>query len=359
MPPKTKKSKSENEEADVEDLELALQEADEQVQKKAVKPNEEERKALSLFCEKSLKCKEKQVEIKNSVKQMKVQVADLRKALHQAMKLSGKECFVIPKLMLRKAEHEAQKKKFIMPPAYLRMKTNSKDLSITDEVISEAVDSLSDQDIADQEMLSGKSALSKAIIDIVRRNIREYKEQFVMSPSIPRGVRHVDIDDADEDCAQMAIELFFLQQTIAEKESGGKSDLTELKQVMKLVEPKVDQFFVRGNFTSQRVQLGELPYTLVRRVAQSKPRMNFKMLESMVSQGVDDIFAHTKTKKDTKEDAVKLVMNSNAREDLKRLLLSRFAAIPSTTKVSIHLKSLNEKDDENENENEDENENES
>jgi uncharacterized protein YqfB (UPF0267 family) len=208
-------------------------------------------------------------------------------------------------------------------------------------------------------MLSGKSALSKAIIDIVRRNIREYKEQFVMSPSIPRGVRHVDIDDADEDCAQMAIELFFLQQTIAEKESGGKSDLTELKQVMKLVEPKVDQFFVRGNFTSQRVQLGELPYTLVRRVAQSKPRMNFKMLESMVSQGVDDIFAHTKTKKDTKEDAVKLVMNSNAREDLKRLLLSRFAAIPSTTKVSIHLKSLNEKDDENENENEDENENES
>ena len=243
-----------------------------------------------------------------------------------------------------------------MPPAYLRLKTNSKDLSITDEVISEAVDSLSDQDIADQEMLSGKSALAKAIIDIVRRNIREYKEQFIMSPSIPRGIRHVDIDDAEEDCAQMAVELFFLQQTIAEREAGGKGDLTELKQVMKIVEPKVDQYFVRGTFTSQRIQLGELPYTLVRRVAQSKPRMNFKMLENMVSQGVDDIFAHTKTKKDTKEDAVKLVLNPGAREDLKRLLLSRFASIPSTTKVSIHLKAISEKDDQDEGEEEEEEE---
>jgi len=331
-----------------DDIALALEEADEEVKKKVIKPNEDERRALSLYCEKSLKCKEKQAEIKNSVKQMKVQVADLRKSLLHAMKQSGKEVFVIPKLMLRKAELEAQKKKFSMPPAYLRLKTNSKDLSITDEVISEAVDSLSDQDIADQEMLSGKSALAKAIIDIVRRNIREYKEQFIMSPSIPRGIRHVDIDDAEEDCAKMAVELFFLQQTISEKEAGGKGDLTELKQVMKIVEPKVDQYFVRGNFTSQRIQLGELPYTLVRRVAQSKPRMNFKMLENMVSQGVDDIFAHTKTKKDTKEDAVKLVLNPGAREDLKRLLLSRFASIPSTTKVSIHLKAISEKDDQDE-----------
>lgn len=346
MPPPSKILKQDTDESTNENLvALALEEADEEVKKTVIKPNEEERKALSLYCEKSLKCKQKQSEIKNSVKQMKVQVADLRKSLLQSLKHSGKEVFVIPKLMLRKAESEAQQKKFLLPPAYLRLKTNSKDLSITDSVISEAVDSLSDQDIQDQEILSGKSALAKAIIDIVRRNIREYKEQFVMSPSIPRGIRHVDIDDADEDVASMAIELFFLQQTISNIESGGKEDLSELKQVMKIVEPKVDQYFVRGNFTSQRVQLGELPFTLVRRVAQSKPRMNFKMLESMVSQGVDDIFIHTKIKKDTKEDAVKLVLNPNAREDLKRLLLSRFASIPSTTKVSIHLKAISEKDD--------------
>lgn len=335
---------------------LALEQADDEIKKEIVKPNDEERKALSLFCEKSLKCKQKQSEIKNSVKQMKVQVADLRKCLLQTLKNSGKEVYVIPKSMLRKAEIESQKKKFLFPPAYLRLKTNSKDLSITDSVISEAVDSLSDQDIADQEILSGKSALAKAIIDIVRRNIREYKEQFIMSPSIPRGIRHVDIDDAEEDVATMALELFFLQQTITKIESGGKEDLSELKQVMKIVEPKVDQYFVRGNFTSQRVQLGELPFTLVRRVAQSKPRMNFKMLENMVSQGVEDIFLHTKTKKDTKEDALKLVLNQNAREDLKRLLLSRFAAIPSTTKVSIHLKAISEKDDDDQEDDNNENE---
>jgi len=350
MPAKrSKKALPETSEEDL-DVALALEGADEEVKKKVIKPNDEERRALSLFCEKSLKCKEKQAEIKNSVKQMKVQVADLRKSLLQAMKLSGKDVFVIPRAMLRKAENEALKKKFSMPPAYLRLKTNSKDLSITDEVISEAVDSLSDQDIADQDMLSGKSALAKAIIDIVRRNIREYKEQFIMTPSIPRGVRHVDIDDAEEDCAQMAIELFFLQQTIAEREGLGKGDLSELKQIMKIAEPKVEQYFVRGNFTSQRVQLGELPYTLIRRVAQSKPRMNFKMLESMVSQGVEDIFSHTKTKKDTKEDALKLVSTPSAREDLKRLLLSRFASIPSSTKVSIHLKAISEKDDQDEDE---------
>jgi hypothetical protein len=84
--------------------------------------------------------------------------------------------------------------------------------------------------------------------------------------------------------------------------------------------------------------------------------MNFKMLESMVSQGVDDIFIHTKVKKDTKEDAVKLVLNPNAREDLKRLLLSRFASIPSTTKVSIHLKAISEKDDKEDEDDNDDNE---
>ena len=329
------------------DVDVALQAADEEVAKVAVKPSDEERRALSVYCEKSLKCKQRQTEIKNSVKQMKTQVTDLRKALTQSMKLSGKDCFVIPKLMLRKAEEEAQRKKFVLPPAYLRIKTNSKDLSITDDVITEAIDSLSDQDIADQEVLSGKGALAKAIIDIVRRNIREYKEQFIMTPSIPRGVRHVDIDDADEDVARMAIELFFLQQTITEKESGGKGDLSELKEIMKVVEPKVDSFFVRGNFTSQRVQLGEQPYTLVRRVAQTKPRVNFKMLETMVTQGIDDIFTHIKTKKDTKEEVVvKIVSNPNAREDLKRLLLSRFASIPSTTKISIHLKAASSKEEE-------------
>ena len=163
MPAKRSKTDLGCEVAEELDVALALEGADEEVTKKVVKPNDEERRALSLFCEKSLKCKEKQAEIKNSVKQMKVQVADLRKSLLQAMKLSGKDVFVIPRVMLRKAENEALKKKFSMPPAYLRLKTNSKDLSITDEVISEAVDSLSDQDIADQDMLSAKAQWPKPL----------------------------------------------------------------------------------------------------------------------------------------------------------------------------------------------------
>jgi hypothetical protein len=264
------------------------------------------------------------------------------------MKLVNKDCLVIPKTMLRQAEEEAQESKFTPPPPYLRIKTNNKDLSITDEVLSDAIDQISIEDVEEQDIISGRAALIKAIVDVVRRNIREFKEQFVMTSSIPRGTRAVDIDDADESTANMAIELCRLQNEIAKIEKGSKDDIIELKQIMKAVQPHVDAFFVRGNFSSQRVQLGELPFNLMRRETQSKPKLNFKSLLTLVESGVEDVFEHTKSKTDTKEAALHILSKPKARDDLKRLILSKFASIPSVKKVSIHLKSLKE-DDENDN----------
>ena len=339
-PKKKIKSRKEKEE---ENVNSALKEADDEVNRETIAPSEEERKALAVFCEKSLKCKEKESLVKASVKELKEQISDLRKALFERMKHSGKECFVIPKDMLRRAEEEAQLKKYSLPPAYLRLKTNTKDLSITDDVITEAIDSLSIEDIDDQEDLkSGRAALVKAIIDIVRRNIREYKEQFFMSSSIPRGTRHVDIDDADKESAKMALDLFFAQQAVIENESSAKSDISELKQVIKTIQPKIESFFQRGNFTSQRVQLGDKPFTIMKRISVTRPKMNFKLFENIVNQGITDMFSHIKAKRDTKEDAVRFVSDETIKEDFKRLVLTKLASIPSTTRVSISLKAAKE-----------------
>ena len=345
-----KSSKTKNEEEVIlhekDDIDKMLEEADEVASLPVIEPSEQEKKALVTYCDKSLKCKAKELETRNSVKAMKVEVNDIRKALYQSMKLSGKDCLVLPKSLLRQAEEEAENLKHMPPPPYLRIKTNNQDLSITDEVLSEAIDQISAEDVEEQEITSGRAALIKAIVDVVRRNIREFKEQFVMTSSIPRGTRAVDIDDADEASATMAIEMCRLQNEIAKIEKGSKEDITELKQIMKAVQPHVDAFFVRGNFSSQRVQLGELPFNLMRRETQSKPKLNFKSLLNLVESGVADAFHHTKTKADSKEAAVNILSKPQARDDLKRLILSKFAAIPSVKKVSIHLKSLKEQQDE-------------
>ena len=317
---KRKRELQEREDADVE---KELKKADEIADEQLIKPSGSEKSALSAFCTYSLQCKQAEAEAKAVLKNIKPKIKELRLGLLDALGESS-----VLRLSLIPNDDSA--------PKYLRLTKNTKDLTITSDVLKEAFQRLKEapEDIKECEQDDVIDAIAEVLISNVRRLVRSYQEQAKLTDSLPRGIKAADVPQANSEISRAAFELHKKGSFVLETERKKREKMSLAKAEMAKREPSVDAFFVRANMSSQRVTLENAPYNLCRRTSLIKPKISFKLLEQVIKEelaqfndlkvGKDEFLQHHKQKM----------------ADIEQCVVTKLSTLPSSVKTVIHLQKL-------------------
>lgn len=309
-----------------EDLQMSDNAAAEQI----IEPTKKEKICLSSYCSLSLECKKAEKESNEKIKNLKPLVKDLRANLLETLRSDKIEICVISQEQRKEADKRLAAKGLPSVPPYIRISKNSKDLKIGDSVISEAIHSVTENDLAECEIENGKDALIFCIINAVRRIIRSFNEQVKLSESVPRGIKSADVPFANEKLAEEAIRLFEESETILRSEKTKRENVAVLKKEMSTKLSSMLSYFARGNITHQRVILENMPFNLCKKVSVIKPKINFALLEDLLTSEIQDA--------DTMKDAMKILQSN--RDQITKQVLVKVSTLPSKTKVSIHLQKI-------------------
>jgi len=296
-----------------------LEEADRISEQQVVKPTAEEKAAISSFCTLSLQCKTIEEKIKTQVKEIKPEIKTLRKTILEDVKKKDHEILQVPQEMRKDIEG--------FPP-YIRLVKNNKDLTITPEVISEALQSITEEDIQEYKG-NAPDILVEAILSSVRRIVRSFSEQIKLTDSVPRGIKAADVPFADTSLSKQAVQLFTHSSKVMASESEKRAAVSSAKTAMSERQATLDAFFERSGITHQRVTLENKQFNLCRRLTVSKTKVTFKILEDVLKNL--DLIKNLKSKTDILE-AIK-----HRRADIQKLVATRMSTLPNSSKSVIHL----------------------
>ena len=313
---------------------VSLSEADQIAEdQQIIYPTDSEKSGISSFCDITLKCKKIQADTKEKLKIVKPAVKQLREIVLNSLKNCEDEILQIPSDLRKEADSKLSP---TMPktPAYIRLTKNTKDLTISTDIISEAFQNVTEDDIMECDV-EGTDALIQCVLKSVRRLIRSFNEQAKLTDTLPRGVRAADVKISDIKIAQEAIKLHEQSalMLITEKQKRDALASSKLELAQKSID--VEKYFDRANMTSQRVNIENQSYNLCCRTSVSRPKVTFKILEEILEDGVKNSILVGGKKALTKKDIVNIL--DKKRNELLKIVVARFGTLQTTSKKVIHL----------------------
>lgn len=315
-----------------------LEEADHVAEnQKIASPSEAEKNVISTFCTLSIKCKKLESEAREKLKDVKPLVKQLRNDVLTNLKHEKFDVVQLPPKLRKEATARAAALGHSPIPAYIRITKNAKDLTITSEIIEEAFEELTEEDILESEG-EGTEALVSAVLASVRRLVRSFNEQAKLTDSLPRGVKAADVEISSNELAAEAIRLHEQSTIVLNTERQKRDAVAALKTEISSKATDVERYFARVNATSQRVNLDNSSYNLCCRTTVTRPKVTLKILEDFLVDGLKECLSGGSRKKMTKAD-VAASLNTK-RDELQKLVVSRLSTVASTSKTVVHLQRI-------------------
>lgn len=171
-----------------------------------------------------------------------------------------------------------------VPPLYVRLLRGNKDSSITPEIVEDAIDSVTDEDIAEHK------SVVDAILHHVRNAIRTYKTTLSLSDSRERNQHVYETPSLPDDLFQHVLAWHLSTQKLNESAIKHKAELTEVTQAINATKPIVESFFERTGVMTQRVNLEDTPYRITRKVSVRHPKIGIPKLKALLEdQGTQNL----------------------------------------------------------------------
>jgi len=266
-----------------------------------VRPSSEELTAISTFCKAEVKRRQAEVQLSEEIKLLRVQQKTLKMQLTKDItKICTSEsanavmpkCVAISKEDAKKFELFAKEESIEPLEPYARIIQVNKDSSITPEVIQEALENVSTEDLeeaataaAEDGQVTSKTTIRHLVLTSIRRIIRSYTETLKISDSLPRGSTVYDVLDAPQEIADRMWKLWCVDQKI-------KKNLVRKKPVEVTYESslktKIESFFIRTGLTAQRIVVEGHPYRLVRRISVRKPKIGVGRFEQILDASLEE-----------------------------------------------------------------------
>lgn len=343
--PKSKRRDDDDVQVSKKRIESLLSAADQVADtQEVIKPTPAEKACISSFCTITLKCKEAEATAKAVLKDVKPRVKELRVNLLEALKSGHEDILQIPSNLRKEANARAIANGNPPLPAYIRLSKNTKDLTITNDVLQEAFANLTEEDVLHAEE-EGSDALVSAVLSSVRRLVRSFTEQAKLVDSVPRGTRPADVEIASEELAREAIQLHEQSCFVLATERSKREAVASAKADIEVKAGEVEKFFTRANMTSQRVNLDNKPYNLCCRTTLVRPKVTFKLLEDFLQDGVKEcILSGVQGSGKMTKKAVVAALNAK-KADLLRIVNAKLGTLASTSKTVVHLQRVAVKDD--------------
>lgn len=282
MPPKSKKQKVVDEEED--NLQVA-QEALDQAQ--VVKPDKVEIDAIKQFCT-------LEVSKRNAHSQYSAQLKDLR-AKQKALKLQLTNDFseqtksmALSKAQVKQYEELSAASGIAPMFPYLRLVPANKDSSISPEVVQEALESITLEDIQEASTKNANdsstaSAIRTVVLTNIRRLIRSFTESLKILSSLPKGHSVYDLVETSDAVAERMWSYWSVEQEIKTLLASKKVSSDD-SQHLKDLKAKVEAFFIRTGLSVQRISVEGHAYKLSRKVSVRKPKVGIGKLELLLDE---------------------------------------------------------------------------
>ena len=181
-------------------------------------------------------------------------------------------CLCLSKDQFQKAIKECPE----VPPLYVRLTRGNKDAAITPEIIEDAIDSVTDEDITEHK------GVLDAIVHHVRNSIRSYKQTLSLSDSRERNAHVYDTPTLPEELFRHVMAWHMANVKMNEGQTKHKEALAEVTQALNGVKPVVESFFERTGVMTQRVNLEDAPYRITRKVSVRHPRIGLPKLKTLL-----------------------------------------------------------------------------
>ena len=247
-----------------------------------VKPENEEKKAIKTFCNEEVQRKAATQKISEEVARLRMVQKDCK------LKLSKAKCLMLSKDDYAKYEKLCAAEGLPSLPPYLRTIKTNKDGSITPEIVQEAIDCLTPQDLSEASGGKPVEVIKEAILKALRRIIRTYTETTKLMENMPRGLTVYDMDVASPEIAETMYTSWRTQHEIKKLHDSKKIDPDESK-AHNVLKEKVEAYFIRAGITAQRIVVDSKPYKLVRRVSVRKAKVGIGQVEKMLDQVLQEI----------------------------------------------------------------------
>lgn len=248
------------------------------------KPEQEEKKAIKFFCNEEVRRKLEADKLNDSLVELRAAQKSLKSKLAQI-----KTCVMISKEDNAKYEKMCSSLGIPQMPPYLRVLRTNKDGTITPEVIQEAIDSLTPQDIAEKKDSGNeKEVIRDAILQAIRRVIRTFSETNKLMTSIPRGMTTYDIETAKPEVSELMFQYWKTDHEIKGLLSSKKID-PELNKQQNDLKDKIESYFIRAGITAQRIVVDTKPYRLVRRISVRKTKVGIGQIQKMLEEILEGI----------------------------------------------------------------------
>lgn len=268
------------------DLEQSLRKAESAMQSaQQVKPEAKELEAIKLFCSTEVKRRTTVQTSGEATKALRATQKALRESLMKDLPTEAPRCYALSKDDHKRLEARAASEGLGggMPP-YLRLIQGNKDAGITPEVIQEAIESISEEDLKEAGSDSPEEALKKVVMQNIRRIIRSITESLKLVPSLPRGTNTYDIPEAPTKVADKMYALWAAEQGIKKALEERKAVASPPSGELDALKQRVEAFFIRTGLTAQRIVVEGKPYRLVRRVSVRKPRVGVGKVELFLNE---------------------------------------------------------------------------
>jgi len=249
-----------------------------------VKPENEEKKAIKNFCN-------EEVQRKAAAQKISEDVANLRAVQKECKaKLSKVKCVMLSKDDNTKYQKLCAAEGLPAMPPYLRTIKTNKDGSITPEIVQEAIDCLTPQDLEEASGGRPVEIIKEAILKALRRIIRTYTETTKLMDNMPRGLTVYDMDTATPAVAETMYTSWRTQHEIKKLHDSKKID-PDVSKAHNVLKEKVEAYFIRAGITAQRIVVDSKPYKLVRRVSVRKAKIGIGQVEKMLDQVLVEVKA--------------------------------------------------------------------
>lgn len=266
-----------------------------------VKPSSEELKAISAFCKSEIKRRQTEEKICDDIRVLRVQQKLLKAQLTKdIVKLCNSEsglpkCVALTKEDSKRYEELAKAENLEPMDPFARIVQVNKDASITPEVIQEALENVSSEDLqeaaaaaSEDGTVTTRTTVRQLVLTNIRRIIRSFVETLKMSDSLPRGSTVYDVADAPSDVAARMWKLWSLDQNIKKNLSKKKDTTATQTPSEEGLKTKIESFFIRTGLTAQRIVIEGHAYRLVRRISVRKPKIGVGRFEQILDTSLDE-----------------------------------------------------------------------
>ena len=291
-----------------------------------IKPEAHELEAIRSFCALEVKFKKDSETVTKQLKDLRTASKAIKDRLFQdVVNVSPQhKCLVLTKEDHKRLETMCDAAGIPMVPMYLRIVRANKDGTITSEIIQEAIETISVEDLNTlQEGTKGAAkmeTIKDLILDNMRRLIRSYSESLKLMTSIPKGQSIYELSDATPEIADRMFQYWSLEHSMKELRSQKKVP-DEHRKAMAAKKEIIEAFFVRTGLTAQRLVVEGSPYRLVRSVSIQKQRLGIGKFETIL-------------------DSVVKKVKSFKPQELIRELQIQITSLPPETKTAIKLCSV-------------------